>query len=106
VDDTFEPNTEVRYNPSGIAASQAVHDFLSQKHPVKEWLKPFLPTDLRSKISRVFKRLNLRSKPRLSPDVRRMLVNRCRPDIEKVQDWLERDLSDWLQVDVESGVGE
>jgi len=102
VDDTFEPDIEVKYNPSGIAASQAVHDFLSRKHPVKEWLKPVLPAALRSKISRFFKRLNLRSKPRLSPNVRRMLVDRFRPDVEEVQNRLGRDLSAWLQVEAES----
>lgn len=99
VDETFDPDTEVKYNPSGIATSQAVHDFISQPHSLKEWIKPLIPTSIRSKIARSLKRLNLKSKPELSPRVRRKLISHFRSDIFELQDNIQRDLSGWLRVD-------
>lgn len=99
VDDTFEPDTSLRYNPSGIPKSRFIEQFTSKPHPVKTFVRAFLPGPARRALHRTkmkIQRKNL-EKGKLSPEMRQHLIGIYREDILKLQDLIGRDLSTWLK---------
>lgn len=107
VDDTFTPDVTQRYNVSGVYKSKALHSlqtFLLAPNLIKSTLRQFLPKDLyRRLVSRKKSVLtDIRSeqtlvKPKLLPEVREQLIQAYREDILKLQDLIQRDLSEWLR---------
>ena len=97
VDSTFTPNLSERYNVSGIPRNQALWQFLTQTHPLKEPFKQLVPPELRKRINQRAKN-RLLQKPSLSSATRTRLVEVFRPEVFKLQDMLQRDLSHWLKV--------
>jgi hypothetical protein len=96
VDDSFVPDTSLRYNVSGIPKSRALHEFIEKpRHSLKTVLRPFVPQGLRRRISVNLYNRNL-TKPPMAEGVREELTEAYREDILKLQGLIGRDLSGWL----------
>jgi hypothetical protein len=91
VDDSFSPDVSVKANISGVPRNNVLYK-LFKNNAIKSLLKPFLPKG----IGQMFDQYML-SKPKLSPEVRQLLIDAYREDILKLQDLIQRDLSKWLQ---------
>jgi hypothetical protein len=96
VDNTFVPNTSTRHNVSLIPKNKYLHEFLTQPKPIKSALSQLIPTRVRQRITTTLKEKNL-TKPTLSPELRKELIEVYREDILKLQDLIGRDLSQWLE---------
>lgn len=103
VDDTFTPDTTIKYNVSGIPKNRALHQVIKRLRQVRPVVERFLPEGQRQSILRIGSKIHNRNltKPRLSPEVRRRLVEGYREDTLKLQDLLQRDLSAWLRYEKE-----
>lgn len=97
VDPDVPIDASIRYNTSGVPTSRRMYEFFANPHPVKEWVKSFLPNDMLRKLGHVGKNLALR-RDNMNPSTRRRLINGYRDDIQRVQDQIGRDLSHWLEV--------
>ena len=96
VDDTYVPDSYEKYNVSGIPKIKTLHQLLHRPNPIRSALKPFLPRRLRGWVITNIVNRNL-VRPQLPSEVRRQLVELYREDILKLQDLIQRDLSNWLQ---------
>lgn len=96
IDDTFVPDTSYRPNVSGIPKNQLLHGLLNQTNPVRKLIEPFAPQGLR-KLAIKIKGGNL-VQPPLDPEIRYQLIQEFFvEDILKLQDLIDRDLSEWLK---------
>ncbi|MEL7038722.1 MAG: sulfotransferase [Cyanobacteria bacterium J06592_8] len=93
VDDTYTPDLSIRYNVSGIPKNRFLHNLISGNNVLKKIAKPLFPRSLKQLI-----RTKNLEKPEMSKEVRERLVNLYREDIVKLQDLINRDLSQWLKV--------
>lgn len=84
-------------NPSGAVRNRAVHRFLTQPHPVKDVLRPFVPDRLvQGTYHRVLAR-NLAPLPPMPEALREELADELRPVAEQVQDLTGLDTSAWCR---------
>jgi hypothetical protein len=96
VDDSFEPNTSLRYRTTGEPLSDRFQQFLYNPDNVLRRLSRYvLPKSVRDRWLIILKNANLQ-KPLLPTEVRERLIETYRPDILRLQDLIDRDLSDWL----------
>jgi hypothetical protein len=95
VDPQFRPDLS-RQNISTIPKNQFLNLLLSNRNPVKMSIKPLLPKEIRQKIAKNIRDLNMVDKPLLSTDTRHSLIKIYREDILKLQDLIQKDLSSWL----------
>jgi hypothetical protein len=97
VDDTFVPDTSVKYDDvPGVPRSHALHTFVGKPNPLKSALKPFVPRGLRRRISANLHKGNLKGAPPMDEEIREELTEAYREDITKLQRLIGRDLSGWL----------
>jgi hypothetical protein len=96
VDCTFEPLLDRRHNPSsGIIRQPLLRYFWTHTGLVRARLRPFLPAGMRDAF---FGALPLEAVDRpLEAGVKAELIELYRDDILKLQEWLDRDLSAWLE---------
>jgi hypothetical protein len=100
IDSSFVPDVSLRRNVSGDPRYKTLDQLLRRPSPIKDALKMHLPAKLRWRLSEAFddlKTRNLTQPPAVEPGVRRRLVSIYREDILKVQELIDRDLSEWLQ---------
>lgn len=95
VDSTFSPDMSIKPNVSGVPKYPLVHKFLTEKNPIKSFLKPLLPSNFREKLTNKVVNQNL-SKPDLDHAVKRQLCSVFYEDILELQTLLGKDLSFWL----------
>jgi hypothetical protein len=95
VDDGIRVQLPLRYNPAGVPRNRWLHKFLVRPNAVKNLLKPVLSTKVQSFLLTHFMGRNL-TRPPLERDVRKRILAVYREDILKTQDFIQRDLSDWL----------
>jgi hypothetical protein len=115
VDETFIPDTSIRYNVSGVPRNKMLHavlagmKLLSRPTPVHAPRRPldtgarwtrvlhsvFFPNALR-RIAIGLRNRNL-VKPQLPPQIRRQLSAAYHEDILRLQSLIQRDLSQWLE---------
>ena len=88
-----------QHNVSGVPRSRKIYNLLSNRNVVKSVLSPVadlaLPKKLKSRMVIGIKKKILR-KPELKPETEAELRNYFRADIEKLQDLIHRDLSNWI----------
>jgi hypothetical protein len=96
VDDSFVPDMSVRHNESKLARSRGLQVFLTEPRRAKNLLKPFIPARWSRRVGDRLRRLNL-TRPTLSAETRRRLIEVYREDILELQEMLGRDLSGWLR---------
>ena len=70
-------------------------NFLTKRHPFKEWLKHFIPERLGHRVISMMQP-GLVSIPQIAPGTRARLIEDYREDIMRLQNLIQRDLSHWL----------
>lgn len=89
----FVPNL-ARKNVSAVPKSLLLNQLLSNQSPLSD-LKPYFPKKMQL-FSQYIKRKNRSYKPNLSNEIRKQLVDSYREDILKLQNLVDKDLSDWM----------
>jgi hypothetical protein len=99
VDDTFVPDTTIKYNVSGIPKNKALHLFLQELRSIRPFAERFIPETQRQHLLRVASTIHNRNltKPQLPSEIRAELIERYREDTLKLQHLIQRDLSAWLE---------
>ena len=97
VDTTFVPDTSIRHNPTGKIRNPVAHYIWTRSRPIRAGLRRHLPAALRDWAFPFFTRSGL-ERPPMPEEIRRELGEFYRPDIEKLQDLIDRDLSHWLEL--------
>lgn len=97
VDDSIQIDTSVRYNPTGIPQNAAI-ERLTAKTPLTLALKQHLPSPIRDPLYAFAMRLRAsnRGRPPMNSTLRRRLMGAFREDTLKLAEFLDRDLSPWL----------
>ncbi|MGJ3247143.1 MAG: sulfotransferase family protein [Elainellaceae cyanobacterium] len=104
VDDQFQPDLQKRHNSTRVPKNQAVHNFLTKPHLVKELIKPLFPQAIRYNIVKGLRTRNLTrhdqasptSRTVIPPEIRVALIDAYQDDILNLQELIQRDLSNWL----------
>ena len=97
VDPTFTPDTTVRHNVSATPKFPIIHNFLMKGNKVKSILRTLFPLSLREQVWTKLMAWNTAgAKPQLSEEDRKYLTQIYREEILKLQDLIQRDLSNWL----------
>ena len=98
VDDSFKPNTSEKHAASYIPPkSKALNEFLLKNNPFKDFIRNFIPANIRQPLSAKVYRKNMAQPQHLSPKIKQQLIETYREDILQLQDLLKRDLSSWLE---------
>lgn len=97
VDNIYMPDTSMKYAYSVIPPkNQILQDFLTQKNPLKEFLKTLLPANIRKPLSAKVYKKNMTQPLKISKEMRQQLIEVYREDILKLEELIQRDLSLWL----------
>ncbi len=98
VDETYLPDMSVNYNPGGIPKNQTIQRLLAQPSKYKTYAARVLPTKVYQELVRF--RLHLQNKNlrkvTFPEELREPLINLYKEDVTKLQDLIDRDLSNWL----------
>lgn len=99
VDATFVPDVSLRHNAAGVP-SNWYWRLLLTKSTLTRTLRRLLPAGVRHHALEVQAAARSRHlvKPQLSLELRRELTEFYRPDILKLEDLIQRDLSGWLKL--------
>jgi len=98
VDDSFKPDVSARHNQSGLPRNAQFQNFLTKKHPAKEWLKRFMPEHFGHRVISLMQS-GMIENPELPPVIRAQLTEDFREDILQLQEMIGRDLSHWLSTE-------
>lgn len=95
VDEAFVPEMSIKFNVSGIPKSRMLHNLI---YKTPKAIKTVFNPIITPKLNRTIRRLSYYNlyRPKLNPDARRILFEMYHEDILKLQDMIDRDLSDWL----------
>jgi len=95
VDDAFEPDFSHQHNISGVIQNPFLRIAWTNTNRLRAAIRPLTTQWMRHSFSEwVFR---FAKKPEISPEVRAELCEYYRQDIEKLQVFLGRDLSHWLE---------
>ncbi len=99
VDDSFVPDTSLKYNVSGVPQSRVLHKFLIRPNRLKDIVRPLLPRSARRSLGALVRRYNITDrKPELPQDIRHYLVKLYRDEILQLESLINKDLSHWVSV--------
>ena len=94
VDQDFVPDLTHRHNVSGVIANPLMRLFWTQTNQLRAAIRPLTTQKMRHAFSEwVF---SSAKKPAFAPELRQELTQYYREDIEQLQEFLDRDLSRWL----------
>jgi len=93
VDDGFAPEREDALNVSGVPSGRVSKTALKVRHRAAPLLKPFVPVRAKHAVDRVLQRGLQR--PTLPAEQRNRLLEVYRPDVERLEWLLDRQLPDW-----------
>lgn len=100
VDSSFVPSLRTKYNVSGVPKNRLIHNLLVKPNILRSSLRPivraFIPPDKRRALAERIRSATLK-KPEMKRQTRQYLLGVYREDILKLQDLIERDLSNWLR---------
>jgi hypothetical protein len=96
VNESFTPDLSLRYNTGAAPRSRLLHGLFVRPHALRSALKSLVPAPLRLRWRKFLREKNLQPPPPLSSELRAELQNVYREDIQKLQDFIRRDLSIWL----------
>lgn len=95
VDNTFVPDMTHHHNVSGVIGNPLIRAFWIQTNRLRAAIRPLTTQKMRHTFSEwVF---SSAKKPEFSPELRLELTEYYRKDIEQLQNFLGRDLSQWLE---------
>ncbi|MUL39032.1 sulfotransferase domain-containing protein [Gloeocapsopsis dulcis] len=93
VEHTFLPDTSLKYNVAGVPKNNALRILIRNFNSLKPAVNFLLPDKLRHYVrGQVFEK-----PPVLSHDIRQSLIEVYREDVSNLQNFLQRDLSHWLE---------
>jgi len=93
VDDKFMPDTSLKYNVAGVPKNDAIKTLIKNFNSIKPAMNLLLPDKLRHYVrSKIYEK-----PPTLSKEIHQNLIEVYRKDILSLQDFLQRDLSKWLE---------
>jgi hypothetical protein len=94
VNSTYKPDFSQRHNVSGIIQNPLLRFFWTNTNKLRAFIRPITNQEMRHKFSEwVFRTTK---KPEFSSDLRSELTQYYLEDILLLQDFLQRDLSNWL----------
>lgn len=94
VDTNFTPDTSIKHNPGAVPKSRILNRLFY--HPtLVQSAKLMLPESIQETAKQT-RRLNLKTTPKLPPDLRAELIDFYREDILKLEELIDQDLSIWL----------
>ncbi|MCA6075225.1 sulfotransferase domain-containing protein [Fulvivirga sedimenti] len=100
VKDDFEPSLDVVYNVSGNPRMKGLNKFLRKKNPFRDLIRPVLDVVLseksKTKLMEKIHQMNTAPKEPLENSTRQKLLDLYRSDIGRLQDLINRDLSQWM----------
>lgn len=96
VDESFTADTSMKVKVSRIRKSRLLQNFLEKPSFIKDILRLVLPANFRKPMAAKAYRKNISEAPKMSPEVRQLLIQVYREDILKLQELIQRDLSKWL----------
>ena len=101
VDEYHLDNFNTYYNKGGITKNQFFFDVLNDvRKYFNTSLRNFFPESFNKKLYSIYNTIrnkNLAKQPKLPPENRQQLIKVYREDILKLQDFIGRDLSMWLE---------
>jgi len=97
VDANAEIDVSTRHNPNVVMTKGATRILLSRPNPIRFAARKLLPAGLRVRILSSIADFKREVPRRLDPDLRRELSQEFRPEIHRLEDILQRDLSHWLE---------
>jgi hypothetical protein len=99
VDSSFIPDVSTKHMMSGIPHNRLVHYLINKPNFIKRMLKPIIDAALSDeKKYKIICNINAKNlvKPEIKPETRKYLKNVYREDVLKLQDLINRDLSNWI----------
>lgn len=98
IDETFQVDaSQRRHQARRIPKNKVPHTFLARLNPIRASVRPLLPTRLRRRFAARVKTLTTTPRPPLAPELRATLTAEYRQDILRLQELIQRDLSEWLR---------
>ena len=94
-DTGFRPDVSSQLNAGGVPRSRLFQDFLMKPNPVTGLIARVMPQEMRWKIRDQLSQFNLKRGVEMPPRARAILRDRLLPEIETLEQMLERDLSAW-----------
>ncbi len=94
VDASFIPDTEHRYNPSGLIRNPVLRTLWARLSKLRAIVRPFFSQRVRYGVAEWVMRDTV--KPTFSPELHAELTAFYREEIEELGELLQRDLSHWL----------
>jgi len=85
------------YNKTGMPKNRAVYNFLYKKNNFRKTVGLFIPKSVKISIFKLIQNLNIdyNAKPKIAEETRIQLKKYFKPDIEKLEKLLQKDLSNW-----------
>lgn len=96
VDANFCPSLSSRSKSAYIPKSRTLYQFINEPNRLRSWLMKLLPDHTYSSLVDQLSQLNASPIPPLDETLRAELQQLFRPDIEKLQTLINKDLSAWL----------
>lgn len=96
VDDRFVPNTSMKAKVSRVTKNRFLQNFLEKPNLIKDILRLVIPANIRKPMAAKTYRKNISEPPKLSPEIRKQLIQVYWEDILQLQDLIQLDLSKWL----------
>jgi len=98
VDLDFEVNTTARHNTTAVVRkNKYLHDFLMNPNGLKTALRQIIPAHIRKPLSAKMYRKNASPIQPMATQVKDRLIDTFEPDILRLQEVIDKDLSHWLQ---------
>ncbi len=94
-DTSFRPDVSSQLNAGGVPRSRLFQDFLFKPNPITGLIARVTPQDLRWKIRDRLSGFNLKRGIEMSTRARSILREELLPEIDKLEQMLDRDLSAW-----------
>lgn len=95
IDANFTPDVSLRYNVSGAPKVPALNRLINKNNPVKAMLRPFIPRSLRQRMVASAAQMNRGATPVLTAHTRQRLLEQFLPEIDQLEQVLQRDLAAW-----------
>ena len=99
IDSFFKPDLTVNYNPGGIPKHLFIQQALTRPRKFKKLIRKVISKNAYQKLVKL--RLKIQNKNlkrvKFPEEMRKPLINLYRDDIEKLQELINRDLSNWIK---------
>ncbi|MEQ8381958.1 MAG: sulfotransferase domain-containing protein [Coleofasciculus sp. A1-SPW-01] len=96
IDSNFVPDVSVKHNITSSPRNNYLKLFLARKSRLKSIVKSIIPNKLRQNVVVQLRQYNRVKPSPLLPDIRQRFSQVCKEDILKLENLIERDLSNWL----------